>query len=265
MDLLKEFEEYALFELGRRPSTVTAYLHRYGRLQAVIGKPIEVIAANGTDDLRELKRNVLAGKGPVQPNTLRGWIVGIHQLHLFGYIEGYWERNGVMDVKVPPVDEQALPPVSRGEARVLQGSCRRPLEFRLIFPGLFAGMRIGNSALLEGPMWKDGWLDFKNEKTRRKQRVPVHPKLAAVMWDVLASRPTDTSTLQRVKRRLEKRTGVRFVSHQLRRRFAASLYDNGNPDEVVKDLLGHKGDVTRLYAPVSDQRKLDAIAGGIDY
>jgi integrase len=88
---------------------------------------------------------------------------------------------------------------------------------------------------------------------------PIHPDLLAVRAKILASQPCHVGTLQKVKERLALLSDVEFVAQQLRKTFASTLYDADVPDEVVKDLIGHTGDVTRRYAPISRRKRVEAI------
>lgn len=254
MDLKGRFCTFELEENGKKPTTVEAYFYRLNWLERYFGKPIEEITA---DDLRQLKRD-----RPVSSQTLKGKIVAAHQFHIWGYLEKLWPKNGICDVKPPKVDdEDSPPPLPIHQAMRLVEACRRPLEFRLIYYGVFEGMRIGESALIEGSNWHDdGVLRFRGKKNGRLREVPIHVELERHKWMLLASLPTDTSTLQRVARRLKARTGVKFKTQQLRKTYSSLLYDNDVPDEVVGDILGHTGSVTRRYAPVSLKRKRDAQA-----
>jgi integrase len=253
VNLKKQFETFLLEEDRKKPSTVEAYLYRLAWLERYFGKPVEEVTA---DDLRQLKR-----ERPVSSQTLKGEIVAIQRFHVWGSLEKLWAKNGICDVKPPPVDdEDSPPPLPIHQARTLMAACRRPLEYRVIYYPLLAGTRIGESAEIDGSNWHDdGVLRFRGKKNGRVREIPIHPELERVKWVILASMPTDTSSLQRVARRLKARTGIKFRTHQLRKTFSTVLYDDDVPDEVVKDLLGHVGDVTRRYAPVSMRRKRNAM------
>lgn len=254
MDLKERFGVFELEENGKKPTTVEAYLYRLNWLERYFGKPIEQVTA---DDIRQLKRDK-----PVSSQTLKGKIVAAHQFHIWGYLENLWPKNGICDVKPPRVDdEESPPPLPLHQAAQLVAACRRPLDFRLVYYCNFQGMRIGEAALIEGSNWHDdGVLRFRGKKTGKLREVPIHPEVERMKWMLLASLPTDTSTLQRVGRRLKKRTGINFKTQQFRKTYSTALYDHDVPDEVVGDMLGHTGSVTRRYAQVSMKRKRDAQA-----
>lgn len=251
-DLITRFADYQLHELEHAPRTTQMYVRRLAYAERLTGKPIHLVTA---DDLRLLKRTC-----ELSSESIKGIVVAVHQFHIWGALEGLWPQNGICLVRTPKVTSDTPRALPMAHAQALLAACHHPLEYRLIYLGLYAGLRIGESAVMSGEMWADGVLRFRGEKNGHIREVPVHPDLAKVQWKVLAWPPSYDSTLQRVKRRLAERTGVAFVSHQLRKTFATSLYDADTPDEVVRDLLGHSGSVTRLYAPVSSKKRLEAVA-----
>lgn len=258
-DLKRRFADFELYEQERKPRTVKMYVRRLGYAERLTGKSIEEITA---DDLRTIKRKVIAGELTIGREACKGIIVAVRQFHRWGALEDLWSLNGIEHVRMPRIPRSAPDPLPLKKALALMAACQRPLEYRLIYLGLYAGCRIGESAPIEGAMWRDEdeLLRFIGEKNDRIREVPIHPDLEVVKWQILAHPPSYDSTLQRVKRRLENRTGIRFVAHQLRDTFATRLYDAGTPDRIVKDLLGHSQDVTGSYVEVSRARKRQAIS-----
>jgi integrase len=184
----------------------------------------------------------------------------IQAFHRWESATGVKSLNGICDIGTPSIsDEDSPPPLDPKHVHPLLDACRLPLEYRVIYGGLYLGLRIGESGYLHGSMWSDGCIWIKGEKTNRTRAIPIHPDLEKVMWTLLAHPPTDPTTMQRVKRRLAKRTGVSFVSHQLRKRFAQSLADAGVDKGTRADLLGHRT-VDDLYATPSLSTLKDAIA-----
>lgn len=253
MTLEDQFCESLLIDQNRRPSTVRAYRERLEWWVKWTGKPLENI---GADDIRRLKR-----ERPLRSNTLKGLVVALRRVHVWGAHEGLWPLNGVMNVAPPQIDDDdQLPPLAEQHVPTLKAGCQRSLEYRIVFYGLYLGTRIGESASISGEMWHDdGMIRFRGEKNGRMRAIPVHAELLKVKYRLLESPPTDQSTLQRVKRRIAARERIPFVAGQLRKRFSTSLYDLDVPDEVVKCLMGHKGDVTRVYAQISEKKLRRAI------
>lgn len=252
MDL--SFESYYLHVLGRKRSTVTRQVQRVRAWERLLDKPATEIEPD--DVLWYLLNNPLGHSC----NTRKGMLVGIQQFHRFEAATGKKKLNGICEIRTPSItDEESSRPLHLKFVRPLLEACRRPLEFRLVYLGLYAGFRIGESAYFHGSMWQEGVLWLKGEKTDKVRPIPVHRDLKPAMWDICASRPTDGSTLQRVKRRLEERTGIDFVAHELRKRFTQSLADAGVDKGVRGDLLGHKT-VTDIYSTPS----LTVLRGAVD-
>lgn len=249
-DLKAAFRAYLSDELQRQESTVDAYLYRLRWLEKRFDKRAREITS---DDLRALKKTGLAEE------TVKSFIVAAHQFHDWGALEGHWERNGISLVRTPRTYPTLPEPLSLDQVALLKAACRRPLEYRLVYVGLYTGTRIGETAALHGSMWEGDWLRFRGEKTQRMREVPVHPHLQAVKWEVLGNPPTDPDTMQRIKRRLARRVGFHFVANQLRDTFTTRLYDLGVDDRIVKELIGHTTGVTGRYLEVSRRRKREAM------
>ena len=246
------FASYCLDEIGLLPSTVSQYGHRCNTWERLVGKPMREITA---DDARAVKHS-----GMVGPAAVKGLITTLHAYHKFGAAMGYWEMNGIMLVTAPRrIEHHTAPPLRIEHARLLLATCRRSSEYRLVYLGLYGGLRIGESAAIREADWKWDRLWFRREKTRRYGEVPIHPNLEKAKESILAGSPSDASGLQRAKRGMEERLGISFISHQLRRTFSSCLYDAEVPDEIVGDLLGHTGSVTRLYAKISTDKRKRAI------
>lgn len=233
-------------------STIEQYLHRCLTWEKLTGKPMREVTA---EDAKALKRDP-----NISPAYTKNLIVTLHSFHKFGAVEGFWDLNGIMLVGSPRrVEHNTEPPLHIDQARALLRACRRPLEYRLVYPGFYALTRIGESAALRATHWKWDRLCFRHEKSLLLAGIPIHPALQSVKPLILACSPSDRSGLRRAKAALISRVGFYFIAHQLRRTSASLLYDQEVPDEVVGKLLGHTGSVTRVYAPVSDDKQRRAI------
>jgi integrase len=251
---IQDFSGYYLNVLGRKPSTTARQCERLRSWERVAGKPVTEITS--LDVLSYLEHNPLGHAG----NTRKGMLSAIQAFHRYEAAYQLKTLNGICDIATPSIaDEDSPPPLPLRFVRPLMEACSRPLEYRVIYGGFFLGLRIGESGYLHGAMWSDGCIWIKGEKTNRTRTIPVHSELDKVMWNLLAHPPTDAATMQRVKRRLAKRTGISFVSHQLRKRFAQSLADAGVDKGTRADLLGHRT-VDDLYATPSLSTLRDAIS-----
>jgi len=56
-------------------------------------------------------------------------------------LEGLWERNGIELVRTPAInDSNSPPPLSHAKAVAILDARQRPLDYRLAYYGLYAGM-----------------------------------------------------------------------------------------------------------------------------
>lgn len=255
--LLQDFQAYLLDEMQRSPRTARTYLWSLRQLETFTGKPLQKITPG---DLRLFKR-----ESSLAPATLQGVVVAMHQFHKWGALEGHWERNGMLDVPTPRVRNDPRAPMSLESARRLIEVCETPLDLRVIYLGLFAGLRIAEAAALCEEHWMGDRLTFRG-KADKKRSVPVHPELKRIRYEILGQQPKTSQVLQSNVARLRERAGVHdldmkpVTSHTLRRTFATTLYEKCEvPYEVVAKLLGHGVDVTARYVRVPYERMKEAI------
>lgn len=244
-DYLGEFRVYLVDELGRSPRTAESYGWSLRCLENWAKKPADELTS---EDLRAFKRGA-----DYAPSTVQGVVVALRSFHEWGALEGYWKLNGIRAVKTPRVVSPPKPPVSMETARILIESCRTALETRVVFCGLFAGLRISESANLTEREWRFDRLKLVG-KGRKQREIPLHPELHKRKAEILSSVPSSAGVLHSSLDRLRTRTNARDLdgnpvpSHGLRRTFASTLYEQGTPYEIVGKLLGHGQDVTARYA-----------------
>ena len=259
MDLKAEFRDYCLYDLELKTRTVKMYCRRLAYAERIVGKPIHKIKG---PDLAAVKRRAIDGDLGLGRESVKGIQVAVRVFHHWGVRTGRWKLNGISLEKTIRVPRNLANPLLPDELHALMDACARPLEFRLIYGIAYTGMRIGEAAPIDGPMWRPGWLRFPAEKAEigAMREVPIHPHLEAVKWEILAHPPTYDSTLQRVKRRLEAKTGIRFVAHQLRDTFSTALQDVGVSHLCRRELLGHALGLDGVYSAVSRREKQEAVA-----
>lgn len=252
-ELIDRFVVYLGNELGRRPTTIAQYRRNLAWLERYFGKPAEEI---GPDDLRAFKIS-----GEFKSETVKSRMVAVRQFHAWGVLEGLWEMGHINLVRTPPInDTDTLPPLTTAQAGAVLAACQTPLEARLAYFGLYLGTRVSESARITPENWHGDVVRFRGSKNARTREIPVHPELAAARRFILRKERAWKDTLQKIKPKLEERVGFPFTTHQLRKCFADTLYDAGIPDEIVGDLLGHTGSVTRRYAPVTLKKRREAIS-----
>lgn len=234
-------------------STIFQYCARIDLIEQLLHKPIEAAAVT-PDDARAIKRMT-----EFSSSYRKGFVVTLHSVHRVGAAFGMWDLNGMMEVRPPREENDSPLPLPLETARFLLHACRSPREFRVIYLGELAGLRIGESAMIREHHWQGDYLWFRGEKTRKFREVPVVPRLEAMKNVILSCSPGDASGLHKAKRRVQERAQIRFKSHQLRKTFASLLYDEGVSWEVVANLLGHTVGVTGLYAPITRRKRDEAM------
>ena len=260
--LLDDFTTYLVSELGRSPGTAKAYIGQIHSVERWTGKPFWEI---GSDELRAYKRD-----SPYAKTTKQHAVVAYHSLHKWALQDEVQvlTRHSikVLSVVTPghiPFSPRA--PLPLHEARKLLEACERPLEFRVIYLGLYAGTRISESASIGEREWRRDRLVFVG-KGAKERTVPIHPELERMRSEILSAKPSSVQVLHSSFARLRDRVeaidcaGDSARSHSLRRTFADFLYDKADvPQEVVAALLGHGAKVTALYAPVRFDRMKDSV------
>lgn len=249
-------------ELDRSPKTAESYCYALKSLARFAGKPIEKC---NSDDLRAFKRETDYAQA-----TKQGAVVAAKAFHSWGALEGLWKLNGIMGVRTNRVIQPPKSPIGLETVRRLLEGCERPLEYRVVYLGLYAGCRISESANMGEAHWRSDRLIFEG-KGRKTRTVPLHPELQKRKDLILGEVPKTSgvlhSSLARLRERREARDldGRPVTSHALRRTFADHLYNEcGVPYEVVGKLLGHHADVTARYARIGWDKMLSAVQA-IDY
>lgn len=258
-NLEARFVDYCLHEIHRKQSTVSAYLERIGWLESYLGKSAEAI---DEDDLRSVKRDRSRGWSA---STIKGMLVALKTYRRWAHLEGIIDIGKLDMVASPPVPNSMIRPLTVQQAAALLDACERPLDYRLVFLGCYAGLRIGESSMISDESWHDGTLLFRGEKNDRPREIPVHPELERVRDIILLSHPSpDTTRFQRTKKRLQRKTGIRFTPHQFRKTFSTTLHDVGVSVLCRKELLGHALGLDGIYTMVSNREKVEAITS-LDY
>jgi site-specific recombinase XerD len=247
----KDFAHYLVGERNLSASTAFTYEQGLMRFERFSGLPAEDATVEETRRfLRESDYN---------PATKNATLVALKAYHRWGaHLEKRWKSKGVEAVVGPKQVRQPKPCLSPEEAAELIAVCKRPNEYRLVYLGLYGGLRISEAASIGEAEWLADRLRFVG-KGRKRRDVPIVRELQSVKGQILANETT-AGTMKHVVRSLSHVTGVQFTSHTLRRTFAVSLSEKGVPREVIGTLLGHAPvSVTETYAPVRWQELVDAM------
>lgn len=258
-DLLGGFHDYTVAELGRAQTTADSYVKALLCLERWVDKPLCKV---DSDDLRRFKREA---RDQYAGTSIQQVVVAMRQFHKWGALEGHWPLNGIAAVPTPRRTMIPKPPLAFSAAIALMSACHSSLHFRVVFLGLYAGLRIAESASVTEREWFGDRLTIIGKGSKQRQ-VPVHPELAKVRPIILESKPATTAVLLSAMQRLRNKARVCDIqgnpasSHSLRRTFADALYDKfAVPQEVVGAILGHGKKVTEFYAPVRFDRMREAV------
>jgi integrase/recombinase XerC len=249
---LDAFVDYLAGERNLSPATIYSYRRWLERLSEHFGgrDPSAISVAE--------MRAFLRACG-FAPETKNSALSSLKSYLRWGVLEGLWEPSDLMLLPQARVIHSPMPALTRDQGRAFLEACVSVDEVRLVYLGLFAGLRISESASIDPSCWLDDRLRFTG-KGRKQRDVPLHPRLAAVAEEILIYQASP-SMLGRAMRRLAARTGIAGTSHTLRRTMATMLAEAGVSREVIGGVLGHSpGSVTELYAPVRWSEKVDAIA-----
>lgn len=236
-------------------STIRQYMARIRAWERITGLPIEEVATSP-----DVVRDVKAQRDRFSSAYRKGLIVTAHSVHRIGALQGRWKENGVLLVKTCKEVNESSRPLSVDQLLCLLDASKDPAEIRLTHLGGLEGMRIGESTAIRDKHWQDGWFWFRREKTGKMQELPVHPRVQAAKDQILTCSPAWPSVLQDAKERLEQKTGIRFIAHQLRKTYGQMLLDNGAPWQAVQDCLGHSLGMTGRYVAVTSKMRIEAHA-----
>lgn len=249
--LRQSFHDYIVHELGQSPRTARTYAQGLKRLERFCGRPVEELVVD--DGRRFLREAELASS--TKNNTLAAW----KAYHRFGVLEGRWELNGILALRVRKEHRKRGPSLTSADVPRILDACALPADFRMIYLGLYAGLRRREATFVRREHWQDGWLLVAEGKGGKERRVPVHPELEVVRRMILATDPIGDATLQNASQRVRRRSGVVFQTHWLRRTFSRKLEAQEVAHEVIGELLGHASDMTSHYAGVSERRMVEAV------
>lgn len=258
-DELGEFCEYQGCELRRSDRTVGTYRQQTLAVAALLGKPWWKVTPKEVRFLVKRDERVAVSTRNLRISTYR-------QIHRWGLLEEKpWANPAMLAIPTIPVPKRKKPPISLLDAKKLVANCSTPNEYRVVYFGLFAGLRVSESASIgQAHVGRDRIILIgKGDKERE---VPIHPQLRSVMGCILSESPKNGPVLMNVFSKMRNRLAIRDLkgkpatTHSLRRTCADFMYSySGVPREVVKAILGHGEEVTDLYAPARFPAMQEAI------
>lgn len=265
IDVMEEFCDYLRQELRRSPKTIESYRLQIDLLVRQLDKDATEISVK---DLRHgVKRDESLSLGT---RNLR--LSAFKELHRWaGADELPWYNPNILAVRrIPLPRRMPRAPLKMQDAARLLAIAETPHEVRVVYFGLYAGTRIGESALMTKDNIHGDSMTFIG-KGNKERTVPIHPELKAKLPWIMGQQPASVAVLTSVFSRLRDRhhivdaNGKPATAHSLRRTCADFMYNRGDiPREQVKAILGHGAEVTDLYAAPS-QRKLKEAIYAINY
>lgn len=173
-----------------------------------------------------------------------------------------WREWGWLD-KPPAIHLLPETPRERfltvAQVETLAKACDDPDAAGYVLLAAYTGIRRGHLLRLTHHDVRDGFIELdRSGKTRRLQRVPVHPRVA----EIAARLPLGIGDkrLREVWKAAREETGIDCRWHDLRHTCASWLVQAGVPLHTVAEILGHTSTaVTRRYAHLAPEHLRDAI------
>jgi integrase len=134
----------------------------------------------------------------------------------------------------------------------------------------YTGLRYSDILNLKWSNLSEGYVEFIQEKTGTKNRIPLHRDV----WDVIPERkgksndayvfnlPYSTPTIYQHIAKWLAFNGIdkKIEVHSFRRSFAQNLHDNGVSLEIIRQLMGHSSiENTRKYIRINSDSLVEGI------
>lgn len=195
-------------------------------------------------------------------------LIAVRMWHRWGAGRGEWALEpDIIDTRLrhrPVSDPCAL---TLPQTMALLQAARSDLQRRLVYPGLFAGLRPGEIRDLCAARWVIGlsgsWeLRVQGKQTSPPRKVPVHPVLCRLRDDMLSLMPSRKQLLRAARELRDAIDVPDFAPKWLRATFSQALRDVGVERAVIGALLGHSslGVTTDSYTGVSRAEMAQALA-----
>lgn len=173
-----------------------------------------------------------------------------------------WREWGWLD-KPPAIHLLPETPRERfltvGQVETLAKACGDPGAAGYVLLAAYTGIRRGHLLRITAHDVQGGFIELdRSGKTRRLQRVPVHPRVAKIA----ARLPLGISDrqLRDAWKVAREETGIDCRWHDLRHTCASWLVQAGVPLHTVAEILGHTSTaVTKRYAHLAPEHLRDAI------
>lgn len=236
----RHIEMFFSWLLGRRQvtrSTATDYvrnLHRVARYSGV-----------SPTDIRFIHIETYLSDPEKKWNTKNLALISVRMFHRWGAVRGYWELDpDLLEIRLRKNRPAAKEGLTLAEARALMAHADTPVRRRLVYPGLFAGLRTSENADLLPSRWTLGvggveMLTIADSKFGKTRKIPVHAALTARREELLATIVTE-KVLRKTAREMREDIGRDDLTPQLLRvTFGQTMSDCGTERPVIGEILGH--------------------------
>jgi integrase len=235
---VQERQDYADFlvgELGLAHSTAFTYERNLRRYERYTGTSVREVAVSS---VRRFLRH-----SEYHPSTKNSTLVAIRSHVRFRLLEDDIEPGlaaKILAIDGPKVPRRTRDSLTPAEVRRVLAACMSPNEVRVIYLGLYQGLRVSDSALLRAEHFRGDRLVFRSVKGDKPLVLPLHPEVIEKQEVILSSSPKSRDVLKHVCRSLSHCVGLPFSTHTLRRTFSTRLDDLEIQEGVIIELMGQE-------------------------
>lgn len=250
----REFAQHVVGALGNTASTAWTYEQALRRFEKFC---LRDPATLDTRDVRRFLRH-----SPLAPTSKHGALVALR-----AYVRFLLEEEAIdpsraqriLNIRGPKKPKRIRAALRPDQVPVVLDCCRTPNEFRVIYLGLYQGMRISDSAQIRREHTGPDRFAFVSVKNGKLVEVPMHREVAKVMDFILQKSPS-RDVLKHACAAVSTLSGFSFTSHTLRHTYSRTMDRLGIQEGVVEELLGHEQQSVyrRHYAPVMWEPMVEA-------
>lgn len=234
-------ELFVLWLVGRRlvaQSTADDYIRSIRHVSRHSGVPPE--------ELRAVQVEAFLADPSLSWHTKNLRLIAVRMWHRWGALRGRWPFDpDLLDLRLRKQRPPPTPALTLEQAHLLLSVAKSPVEKRLAYPGLLAGLRPSEKRYLSHDQWFvgiGGWwrLRVQGKKTSPPREVPVHPLLQHHREEILSVGVVSKHAMGSVVKRWRVALDLpEFTLKWTRRTFAQALKEVDVEDAVIAALLGH--------------------------
>lgn len=167
----------------------------------------------------------------------------------------------LLEIRLRKKRRPIQPAFSIEQTRALLEAVRTPVEARIVFPGFYAGLRVGEMVKLDTESFRGELFLVPANKGNESFPVPMHPELICKSDLILQTHP-HRHTVYEACKRLRGVVNLPFTPQWLRRTFSQRLRKLGVAGDVIDALLGHSVNSSVLashYTAVTWEQLVEAV------